>query len=214
MSRRGVLLREFGFANLGLAVAWFVSIVAGLMLLMRYENHPGPQTSSRSDWPASTSLTLSDEQPTVVLFVHPHCPCSRATISELARVVANCENMASISLVAYEPKPTNQDWRKSRVISSARTIPGVRVHWDQSGNQARLFQVQTSGHLLLYDRSGKLRFSGGITASRGHEGSSLGRSHVESWLQNCCCNRVQPNELLHAPVFGCPLVDGSGEMTP
>jgi glyoxylase-like metal-dependent hydrolase (beta-lactamase superfamily II) len=32
----------------------------------------------------------------------------------------------------------------------------------------------TSGHVLVYDRSGKLLFSGGIAGARGQEGDNTG----------------------------------------
>jgi hypothetical protein len=45
---------------------------------------------------------------------------------------------------------------------------------DPDGEEAQRFGAATSGHVLLFDPAGELRFSGGITASRGHVGDNDG----------------------------------------
>jgi hypothetical protein len=52
----------------------------------------------------------------------------------------------------------------------------------------------------LYAPTGKLLFSGGITASRGHEGDNVGRSAIVSFILN---GHAPVN---HTPVFGCSLL--------
>ena len=53
--------------------------------------------------------------------------------------------------------------------------------------------------LVLYDRDARLAFSGGMTASRGHEGDSHGRSAVTRLVLTGASHRSR------APVYGCPL---------
>lgn len=53
-------------------------------------------------------------------------------------------------------------------------IPGIEVRWDE-GSVAKAFNAQTSGYAMLLDFSGHLRLRDGLTASRGHEGSSSRR---------------------------------------
>jgi hypothetical protein len=71
---------------------------------------------------------------------------------------------------------------------------------DQGGVEARRFDVEGSGHVLLYAPSGKLLFSGGITPSRGHEGDNAGRSAIVSLI----LRGHAPVD--HTPVFGCSLL--------
>jgi hypothetical protein len=64
-----------------------------------------------------------------------------------------------------------------------------------------------SGQVLAYDGQGRLAFNGGITASRGHEGDSAGRSAVEAMLAG-------RRHAATAFVFGCLLFDGDGHASP
>jgi hypothetical protein len=45
---------------------------------------------------------------------------------------------------------------------------------DANGAVARRFGVRVSGQTMLFDASGRLRFSGGITGARGHAGDNDG----------------------------------------
>jgi hypothetical protein len=52
---------------------------------------------------------------------------------------------------------------------------------------------------LLYDTAGRLLFSGGITAARGHSGDNAGREAIVALLAGAPTDRTQ------TPVFGCKL---------
>jgi len=60
--------------------------------------------------------------------------------------------------------------------------------------------AETSGYVLLYDRSGQLRFRGGITAGRGHAGDNAGEDAVVALVTGRPASRQQ------TPVYGCSLV--------
>ena len=74
---------------------------------------------------------------------------------------------------------------------------------DRQGQRATAFGAMTSGHVLLYDRSGNLVFSGGITAARSHEGDNLGCTSVVAIINGGTSSVAQ------SPVFGCSI---SGEV--
>jgi hypothetical protein len=65
---------------------------------------------------------------------------------------------------------------------------------------SRVPRRATSGQVLLYDASGRLRFRGGIRPSRGHEGDNTGRRALEALLLG---DGAAPP--LSTAVFGCPL---------
>ena len=98
-------------------------------------------------------------------------------------------------------KPANlaEGWEKTDLWASATAIPGVSVVEDDDGIEARRFHAATSGQTMLYDKNGKLIFSGGMTGARGHEGDNAGRTAIVSLL-----TADQANES-ETPVFGCPL---------
>ena len=99
------------------------------------------------------------------------------------------------------PDEESESWARTDLWDSAASIPGVTVAVDRGGVVAERFGAETSGHALLYDRRGLLIFSGGITAQRGHEGDSAGRSSIVSWV------RRSERLVDRSEVFGCELYD-------
>ncbi len=75
----------------------------------------------------------------------------------------------------------------------------MRVIRDDGALMAAAFGAETSGQVFLYDAQGSLRFSGGITESRGHVGDNAGRAAVEQLLQGKAPVKTR------TPVFGCSL---------
>ncbi len=98
-----------------------------------------------------------------------------------------------------KPEGVDAAWTNAGIVANAKAIPGVTVLSDDDGALARHFGVKGSGHVLVYDAVGRLRFSGGITAARGHEGDNLGTDSVLALLQR------GTGDASATPVFGCPL---------
>jgi hypothetical protein len=101
--------------------------------------------------------------------------------------------------VFVKPQDFSTEWEKSDLWTNAASIPGVQVMQDDGGVEAQRFRSLTSGQTVLYDKNGKLLFSGGMTAARGHEGDNAGRSAIVSILNE------GKSELVNTPVFGCAL---------
>lgn len=77
---------------------------------------------------------------------------------------------------------------------------------DGDGVEAKRFGAFTSGQALLYDAQGQLRFSGGITDSRGHEGDNAGREAIEAILAGKTATTTLTD------VFGCGLFAPASEI--
>jgi len=102
-------------------------------------------------------------------------------------------------VIFYVPADSNEDWAHTDLWKAATKIPDVRLTADPDGNIARQFGARTSGQTLLYDLHGKLAFSGGITAARGHSGDNDGRDSIVALL-------LGKTPIRHiTPVFGCAL---------
>ncbi|MBT6494877.1 MAG: hypothetical protein HOL01_10030 [Planctomycetaceae bacterium] len=69
-----------------LTVFWLGAVVFGMAWMWKYEATPGEATKSLVHWPVDSGIERSADRPTVVLFAHPRCPCTRASIRELAIV--------------------------------------------------------------------------------------------------------------------------------
>lgn len=141
------------------------------------------------------------------MLAHPLCPCTRASLGELSLVMAKAQGRLDAFVLFLKPEGTGKDWEQGELWRAAAAIPGVTVLRDEGGAQAERFGAVTSGQVLFYDAGGTLRFSGGITAARGHAGDNAGRAAVEALLGA----DAPPREGMagHA-VFGCALDDPRG----
>lgn len=187
-------------------VAWLALVVVGLGALLRYSNSPGREGLPPSVWPSSARVEPGPNVHTLVVVAHPKCPCTRATVSELARIMAQCRGRLVARVVFVLPDGLNERWARTDLWRSADAIPGVTVALDRGGEEARRFGSLTSGQAALYDPAGRLVFRGGITAARGHEGANAGRSAVVSLVEGGRPAQAQ------TPVFGCPLDRDAGEL--
>ncbi|HSR53163.1 MAG TPA: RedB protein [Acidobacteriota bacterium] len=167
----------------GAALAfWLAGIAAGVLITAQYQNSVGAPGSAPPLWPSGSSLRPRAGQFTAVMAVHPHCTCTRAGLEELARLMAQGRDRLEVVVLFIRPREVGGRWDKSDLWDMAGRIPDVTVRSDPGGTEARRFGARTSDHLVLYDRRGRLSFSGGITSSRGHSGDNRGRSAILSIL--------------------------------
>jgi len=190
-----------------LVVVWGILILIGWYAISSYGATPGDAGGAPEVWPSQSSLTR-DVRPTLLVFVHPKCPCSSASLSELERLMATCSNEIDAHVVFIAPGGTDINWRNSTLYKSAIRIPGVTVESDLDRQEASLFGARTSGYCLLYGADGKLQFQGGLTATRGHEGANDGAHAIQSALSG------SNNSLRATPVFGCPLFESDASFGP
>jgi hypothetical protein len=142
----------------------------------------------------------------LVVALHPQCPCSRATVAELARLLAHAPEPPDVHVLFVAPADVEDAWVRAGLWQAVADLPGLHVVRDD-GTEARRFGARVSGQVLVYDGAGQLRFNGGITGARGHEGDNAGRAGIEALLAG------RP----HAAstfVFGCLLFDGDGHAAP
>jgi hypothetical protein len=187
-------------ATLGVAIsAWLIAVVTGWLLLERHENRPGDLSAPPHNWPADSRLDRQANQPMLLIFAHPHCPCTRATLSELERFLARNLDSQQVTVVFTKPPGTPAGWEEGGNLRRAKAIPGVTTIVDVDGVESRRFHAITSGMVALYDAGGQLAFYGGITSSRGHEGGSDGLAALQAIIAG------KRPAVDHSNVYGCPL---------
>ncbi len=183
--------------------AWMACVAFGAIRLWKYEAATGDSARAPLICPAEAPIVRTSGLPTLVLLLHPHCPCSRATIGELAKLMTNCNRRLVATVLVLHPAGMPDAWVHTDLWSSAAAIPGVTVLADKEGAQARRFGAATSGQALLYSTDGRLLFAGGITESRGHSGDNAGRSAIESLVLGTQAHIG--TRLAMTPVYGCSL---------
>jgi hypothetical protein len=175
---------------------WVAAVGLGGRTMLRYANTPGRIATPPRDWPPDAEVQRTLGKPTLLLFVHPECPCSRASIEELSHVMV-VQGVLEASVLFFAP--SELDWRASDLYQSAKRIPGVHVISDKNGRIGRRFGAHTSGQAMYYNSRGRLEFVGGITAARGHVGDNDGVDTIFTLLKGGMpAHRT-------APVFGCSL---------
>ncbi len=178
---------------------WLASAAAGLAVLWAYDNAPGEGATAPATWPAGTVVTRAHDRPTLVMLAHPQCSCTRASLDELAEALARATVQPKTYVLFLKPGAFSDEWAESDLWRTAAALPNVTVVRDDDGVEARRFGVSTSGQTLLYDNSGALLFSGGITGARAHRGDNDGRQAIVDLLNRGSSAKSTTN------VFGCGL---------
>jgi hypothetical protein len=191
-----------GRAVLALAwLSWAAALAAGFGLIWGYELTRSLAEAAPVEWPAGTQIAFQPGRANLILAAHPHCPCTRASIGELARLMAQAEGRLVAHVLLVRPDGVSENWVDTDLAASAAAIPGVDVRRDDGGREAARFGALSSGHVVVYDGSGRQQFAGGITAARGHAGDNAGSAAVLAVAERG--NTEQPE----TSVFGCPLLD-------
>lgn len=182
-----------------LLAVWSALLGGGFWRLFMYANTPGAAAFAHPQWPADTLLSRGKKIPTLLVFAHPHCPCSEASIGELERLIPHIKGKVKVFVVFFKPNNQSNDWAKERLWEKAQVIPEVNLVLDTGGAEATRFDAKTSGQAFLYDSNGTLVFNGGITPARGHGGDNLGRDSILDFVD------TGKTDIPKTSVFGCAL---------
>lgn len=183
-----------------IALLWVVAVGLGSVRFMAYAGKPGRQP------PSQKVVSARGDRYSLVMFVHPDCPCSRASLAELGHLARMESDLLSISVQFVEVAGAARGSERGDLWAQARAIPGAVVSVDRGGWRAKEYGARVSGFTLLYGPDGHLLFQGGITQARGHEGDSVGRASILAHL------RERPAPARAAQVFGCSLFKREGKL--
>jgi hypothetical protein len=178
---------------------WLLVTATGMGWICIHSNTPGIAVAGPDNWPPGSRISVPANGPILVMFAHPQCPCTQATMGELEQLMADCQGRLKAQVWFIKPSGTSENWTKTDLWRAAARIPGVTVYCDVEGAEARRFNAGTSGETLLYDQDGHLLFQGGITMSRGHFGDNPGLSGLETLVEG------KSSVPIKTPVFGCSL---------
>ena len=197
--------RSGGMPLAVIGVLWGIGIVLGMAALFVYSSSPGRAADAPARWPDGVTLERADDGMTLVVVAHPHCSCTRATISELAGLMSRLDGRVQAYVLFVLVDGAEEGWERTDLYRSASIIDGVTVVTDEGGEQARRFGAWTSGQTYLFDRDGALAFHGGITPTRSHVGDSVGRRRILQLV------RGEGVERDRSSVFGCSLDEAEAE---
>jgi hypothetical protein len=194
LDRRGLVIL------CGFLVCSTMLAAAASWQLLTFDATPGESSEAPPSWPASSRIAHDPKRAVLLLFAHPLCSCTGATLDELSALLENPRTDRPAVKIVFFHAGSKDDglWKR------AAALPDSAVSWDESGREAAIFGARTSGQVLLYDARGALRFEGGITGSRGHSGDNYGLRKLSLALA------TDVSKEKRFPVFGCALT-GHGE---
>lgn len=182
-----------------LTLTWFAMSLGGFAYWELHERTPGLISEPTTE--AFNRLTSPSPGLRMMLFLHPHCSCSRATLNQLASCMSERRFDSDLCVYFVRPPGARENWEVSELRSLATVIPCARVLTDVDGKIARAYGVHTSGHLIVQDSTDAIRFTGGITPGRGNGQDCAGRQAVISLFAG------ELAAISSTPVFGCPLFE-------
>ena len=140
----------------------------------------------------------------LVMAIHPKCPCSRASVGELARLASRFRDQLRCVVLAYQPHEQSANWIETDLVATVRGLPSTKVLIDVDGRDAAALGMSTSGAVVLCSPQGEPLFWGGTAIGRGHCGDNLGSDAITSVLTD--------GQLAQAsqPVYGCRIQSDPG----
>jgi hypothetical protein len=131
-----------------LALAATASAAFGFDLLLRYEGTAGAEASAPEMWPRASEIALDPSRANLVLLVHPECPCSRPSVSELAKLMARAGSHIVAHVLFVMPPGLSADPVASGMWDTASHIPKTTPLIDPHGTEARRLGALTSGQVV------------------------------------------------------------------
>jgi hypothetical protein len=186
-------------------VLWLLSALAAFSYINRYSTRPGAvgELPPRSE---IQRILSNNDQTSIILFVHPKCVCSDATVDELKDLLSQFEKkqQPQVYVQFYYPADKTPEWAKeSDLYKKLSLFKDWHLRLDQAGGQAFAWGAMTSGYAIMVNKQGNVIFNGGLTVTRGHRGENIGKSGLKKAIS--FYSELSPDTPLQGPTFGCSL---------
>lgn len=183
----------------GVAFTWIGISLFGWCTLFRHTFRPSITAEIAARSLCAQGLAQPSEAFQIVIFAHPFCPCTQATLDKLDESLTRFPAKTSIRVIFVIEGLERSSVEESSSIAFARRLPKVEVQFDDTGEAVLHWGARVSGEVFAFNRSGHCVFHGGLTSGRGHKGDSLGQKELERRAAGGC------DEQYAGPVFGCAL---------
>ena len=157
---------------------WGALTLCGFASLAMYSQTPGESAFPPDRETVGLPFAAPQDKYLLLMGVHPKCPCTRASLGELARIVRFAEGKLACKVLVFQPENATNDWQETDLVSAAKALTDTQVVFDERGTIIADLNMATSGSVVLYDPSGSPVFFGGITAARNHHGDNLGSDAI------------------------------------
>src|SRR5438552_1238510 len=118
LRKRGLLITASAF--------WLVAVFVCVYLLALHELTPG-RVGKVGGWPGSHLVALGHGTKTLLVFIHPGCPCTEATMTELRRILDENGNLVRASVLAFRPSAAASNWERTDLYERLVRFPDVKL---------------------------------------------------------------------------------------
>lgn len=159
-----------------LIAAWFCTAVFLFAKLAMYSQSPGAQATP--PLAAVANIHPNPDRYTLVVSVHPKCPCTQSTFYELERLVPKVDNNIDFVFYIFTTQESPESWFNDSSAHIQTRFPDSVIHKDIDAVSATRIGSMISGSTVLYNPDGYPVFWGGVTSGRGHSGDNLGSDSI------------------------------------
>ena len=174
----------------GAALLWIAPPRAARSTCSSNESRPAARSAVAQVWPERLGLERNAGGFSLVMAVHPKCPCTRASVAELNKLMLGWGRRVHAIALVTKPFELPDLWSESDVTARLREIPNVEVVRDFGGAKADAFGAEQLRADAALRRRGRLVLEGGITALRGHEGPSIGGEALKQLVAGTTVRRA------------------------
>jgi hypothetical protein len=108
--------------------AWVTAIAAGFCLV-----------NGHAATPVESPVVTDPTRANLVMLIHPRCPCSRASLAGLEKILTVCRSYLVAHVFFLEPKVPTTAWGDTELRRRAAAIPmtdrfSTRAEWRQGGS--------------------------------------------------------------------------------
>src|SRR5437867_11128633 len=101
---------------------WLGLIVGGYAWLFRYSFAAGKTIAAPSSLPAALATAKPSGRAQLFVALHPRCPCSRATVRELAKILTRSARASDVTVLMYKPADQPDRWLEGALAEDCRRM--------------------------------------------------------------------------------------------
>ena len=110
---------EYTICIVVMLLAWVAVLFVTFATMRRYEFTPGADPAAPKSWPMQSQVTRPLGHSSLLVFAHPLCRCTDATLEELAKVARSAGPDIDITVLFFSPDGAGTEWRKSKSVQDA-----------------------------------------------------------------------------------------------
>ena len=96
--------RDRFLVSVFLVLGWILVVGAAFAWTLTHGGDKPELGAAPARWPSGTRLPLDSAVPTLVMFTHPRCPCTRASLHELQWIVEHANGNVHAYVVFARPR--------------------------------------------------------------------------------------------------------------